>query len=585
MILPKDGLADNRNTDKIKYNPGFRNTQTDSEISVAPIGIDTEAYPNGRCFMIATSLGDVFKMSDFPNCLFSRKYRGKTFVAYNLKYDSGALLQCLPKSKLTALWKDGKTEQAGFRYRALGYKYLGISKGKNAIHFYDMLNFYECKLETAAATYLDEHKQDIDPKLFTRSYVRSHWQEIASYCVQDAVLVCKLAERLIHKLEAFGVYPKKLYSVAYVSYQYFKSKCFYVTVKRFWKRERELLQYALAAYNGGKFEVTKKGVDYYYEYDIVSAYPFQIANLLDISTANVEYSRRYEKDALYGFLLVRGRIDSVCFSPTVVKRRNVCCYPVGQIRRVVTKEEYEYLLSQNCDLSIEGAVWLRSRNRQYPYRREIHKLVKLKGEIKKKGDDFDYHTIKILLNSLYGKFVQLIKKGKRWEASACWNPIYAAIITANCRIEMCRMQKTYASIVAVHTDSVISTTPLPYNGHAKLGDFEYKREGQGVILGSGIYQIGKTVKFRGFEKKRDLFDLFKCNDKVAKVSVTRPHSWRLVMAMGWDTEKINLFETRPRKLKVNFDQKRMWYRDWQKFSDIPKRQVESVPLVNSKLLF
>ncbi len=569
----------------IKYSPGFTSHLKDIKKSVVTIGLDTEAHPDGSCFMIGTSKGDVYHLTDFPRCFFSRKYQGSVFVAYNLKYDSGALLQSLPKSKLLALWKDGKVEHDGFKYTSMGYKYLGISRKKHAVHIYDMLNFYETSLDAAAKQHLGEEKTDIDVKQFTRPWVKRNWNLISEYCIRDAVLCQRLSEKLIAHFEAFGVYPQKLYSTAYISYQYFRRKCFYITVKRFWKHDKSLLAYALAAYNGGKFEVTQKGVDYYYEYDIVSAYPYQIANLKDISTVRVEYSPKYKKDAIYGFLLVEGKISPGCNSPSVVRRGAVCTFPVGRIRRVVTKSEYEYLLSEGCDLTIKSAVWLLSKTKQYPYRSEILRLVSLKNQIKNKGDDFDYHTIKILLNSLYGKFVQLIKKDSHWQASACWNPIYAAIITANCRIEMCKMQKRFPTVIAVHTDSVLSTAPLPFNGSAKLGEFGYVREGKGVILGSGIYQIGETVKFRGFQKRDSLFDLFTCNASKIGIDVTRPHSWRLVCAMGWDTEKINLFETLPRKLKVNFDQKRLWFDDWKVFSDIPKRQVESVPLVNSKILF
>ena len=55
--------------------------------SVSVIGLDTEAYIDGKCFLVSTSEGDSFKPPEFPHCLFSRKYRGKVFVTYNLKYD------------------------------------------------------------------------------------------------------------------------------------------------------------------------------------------------------------------------------------------------------------------------------------------------------------------------------------------------------------------------------------------------------------------------------------------------------------------------------------------------------------------
>ncbi len=574
-----------KDIEHVKYfcPPYLRKSKKQS--SIQPIGFDTEADRQGRCFMIATSLGDVFRPERVPACFFSRKYRGQSFVCYNLKYDSGALVQRLSSAHLKELQVNDSTVESGYTYSAIANKCLTIRRGKNSVHIYDMLNFYSMSLSKACELYLDEMKIDISPDLFSEPFITSNFAEIAEYCVQDAILVEKLADLIIKRFESYGVYPQKLYSIAYISFQYFRTHTPYVIVKRFWEKERELLSMAMQSYNGGKFEVTRKGTGYFHEYDIVSAYPFEIRNLIDISWARVVRENKYRKNAIYGFLRVKMNIPVQVFSPSVVMRGTVNTYPVGNIERVITKSEYEYLVSQGVDISILDAYWIHVTNKQFPYRREIDKLSKLKDSFKQSGKELDYHTIKILLNSLYGKMVQLIDKKEYFQAGASWNPIYGAVITANVRIRVSSMQQTFPEVVAVHTDSVLSTAALPLETSSDLGAFEKKAEGEGVIIGSGIYQVGNKVKLRGIEKNLSLLELIQVCGKQLSIDCQHVYSWREVAFRGWDTFHINLFDTVPKKIEVNFDQKRLWIDDWKTWQDVVKHPVESVPLVNSSFLF
>lgn len=553
--------------------------------SIQVLGIDTEAYRTGKCFMVATSLGDVFSIKDFPACLFTRSYRGKKFVAYNLKYDSGAFLQHLSPTALKTLWKTTRCEYGGYRYRAIANKCLTIRKGHNTVTFYDAYNFYKMPLEAAAETYLGEHKLYEDVTRYTPQYVRYHYDDIGRYCIQDAILVARLMDVIIKRFERIGVYPQKLYSTAYVSYQYFRSTCPYVTVKKYWDKHREVLDYAMQGYNGGKFEVTEKGTGYYYEYDIVSAYPAEISNLVDISWARVVESSAYRKGAVYGFIKCHLKIPYGVFSPTVVPRGAVNTFPIGEYERVITKAEYEYLTAAGADIKIIKGYWLHIDNRQYPYRRQIKRLVALKQLYKANDEDLYYHTVKILMNSLYGKFVQLIASGDHYRASTCWNPIYGAVITAACRVKVTAEQQAHDSIIAVHTDSLISKEPLVIAPGNELGEFAYEGEGEGMILGSGIYQVGDKVAFRGFHTKLRLEELLRYNSAKAPVSVLRPFTWREVAFHGWDKKLINYFDDRERKITVNFDSKRLWLDDWQRWTDVQKRNVYSEPLIVCDALF
>ncbi|MBA7534495.1 hypothetical protein ES705_26743 [subsurface metagenome] len=183
------------------------------------------------------------------------------------------------------------------------------------------------------------------------------------------------------------------------------------------------------------------------------------------------------------------------------------------------------------------------------------------------------------MNSYYGKFIQLIEKGTYYNAGTTWNPIYGAVITSNVRIRMSRAQMDYPSIRAVHTDSVLSTTPIKISEPEHLGVFVPKGKGEGVILGAGIYQLGSKVKFRGLHGKVELMELLKGCGKTMSINYVHAYTWREIAHRGWETNKINLFETIPKNISVNFDQKRLWLDDWNTWKDVLKKPVESLPLM------
>lgn len=564
---------------RIIYRPPVYNRQTRHTKSIQPIGLDTEAYTDGRCFMICTSEGDVWTLRDIPAAFFSRDYRGRSFVCYNLKYDMGALLQVLPKRALQELREEGTVTHAGYQWTTLGNRALTIRRGKNSIHIYDVWPFFQTSLDKAARVFLGRGKMDQDVSEYTRPFVRRNRATIIDYCRRDAELARDLISVFLRTVEGFGVFPRKLYSPAHVSWTYFRTHCPYIHVKRFWALERDVLRYACAAYNGGKFEVTRKGPGSYHEYDISSAYPYEISNLIDIRAAKVDRSKAYRKDAAYSFYEVSAEIPMTLHSPVVVKHGPVCRFPVGSIRRVITKGEMEYLRRHKVKLRIHSAIHLMVDKIEHPYRAEIQRLTELKARYKREGDLLRYQTVKLFLNSFYGKMVQLIEKKGQLHAGAAWNPIYGAEITARCRIRVTELQQSYPEICAVHTDSILSTVPIDLPASGALGEWEHSVSGDGIILGTGIYQVGAKSRFRGFPTRRPLLDLIPQRGVFLNASRWTAASWREVAFRDLSTREINRFEERERKLRLSFDQKRLWLDDWKDFSEVRERQVESLPIV------
>ena len=59
------------------------------------------------------------------------------------------------------------------------------------------------------------------------------------------------------------------------------------------------------------------------------------------------------------------------------------------------------------------------------------------------------------------------------------------------------MQQIYSSVAAVHTDSILSTIPILGDLSDRLGSFTLQEQGQGLILGAGIYELGDTIGIPG----------------------------------------------------------------------------------------
>lgn len=573
------------NTSPIVYHPPKRRYAHPVGRNIAPMGIDTEADTEGRMFVTCLSDGTIITPDKWPYAMFDRAHRDRPYVAYNLKYDAGALLQHLPAGILDILRSTNRVYYESYTYKVIANKLLSIQKGKHYIVIYDIMQFYGGSLDHNAMTYLGEGKIDIETKRFTLPYIRNNWDEITRYCVRDADLTARLAHRFISQLNDWGMTVTKLYSTAWISYQWFASRCGHPTVKHFWYYNRRVLDYAMAAYNGGKFEVTTKGTSYLYEYDIVSAYPHSIANLLDLHHCGVRWSKHVTDGAAYAFIDCTMDIPLSLPSPVAIKRGGVNTYPAGTIRKTITLAEYNYLTTNGADVTIHDACWIIPDREVYLYRDEILRLVALKQQYKH-GDQLAYHTVKILLNSLYGKFVQLIEQSdSTWRAGSSWNPIYGSVITADTRVRISDMQRKYPSVWAVHTDSLISDQPLPYEPSNTLGDMSYEIEGPGVIVGTGIYQIGYHTAIRGVRSNASLYSLRKTHGRYADMSRSQPLSWRQTLQRNMDTDHINRWIDHQKHMRVDMDSKRVWLDDWTSWHEVTQRTVESIPYIYSSLWY
>jgi hypothetical protein len=464
----------------------------------------------------------------------------------------------------------------------LPHKHLAVTMGSLRRDFWDISQFYHSSLDKAAKTYLHERKIHVGRKDFYPTYVRRHWKMLRNYCVRDAQLTARLADYFKEKLNEFGVEVHSLYSPASLAFHFFSERIGgVVDIWDVWQQNPDAVRFAHESYQGGKFECVKRGAFRGFEYDIVSAYPFQMRNLIDIRGAQWVRSRDLV-DAPYSWLFVTIRHRDTGVPPCHgLLLEGVRVYSMGDYQAYITRQEYEYLTERGIDVRIHDG-WHCVPNRiRYPYRDSVDYLFGLKD--KYKGvDKMLYSICKLMMNSYYGRmanvngrhepaedFPDLVsdKYGEVTvnEAGAAWNPFYASMITANTRIMVSKLQEHLGEdCLAVHTDSVICTKPLPDSMLSpQLGGLDLALKGEGLLVMSGLYDFGGHTACRGTEMKKGFSwtGLLSSKPMGYKYSYpqTRVVSW--TQAAIWQRfEDINLFESAPKVIDINADVKRNWLR-------------------------
>lgn len=531
------------------------------------IGLDSEAYDTGEPFLFCLSDGVSCHSKEIFDILFADRYEGKKFVVFNLKYEEGALLYYLPRENLEELRVKGKTTYEKYKINVISRKEFRISNGHRSRAIYDIMPYYASSLDNAAQKYLGKSKIKIKTKKFTPEYVARNIKKITEYCQEDSILTKQLADLFLDTLAKMGLFPRKLISTGYISAQHF-SRIHDSSCRALYERSPKLIEYAFKSYAGGKFEVYKRGFGNFYEYDINSAYPYQIANLYNLTNCEIVEDKEYRADADYGWL--NCNLFVTCpYSPVPFKLGNINLFPQGRFNKIIGKKSYEYLIRRGCDIEIIDAVWIYTDHKK-PYKKEIERLYRKKN-LYKHNDEMKYLLIKILMNSLYGKFAAITPIWRDKDnsihhmAGQLFNPMYADIITEGTRLEVCEVCDKYDTVVAVHTDSVISTEKLPLKLSDKLGEWDFKTEGAGVIVGSGIYQIGEKIAFRGFNKTFDLCDMI-LSTKKQKIEIkqTLVRSWKLAL---FQHDDINKFTDDEKILDLNFDNKRIWDKNFPRYKN------------------
>lgn len=578
-------------------------------------GADTETYKGyARIFTFddnehhkkiwdITSEEDMYKVFKW----LTENKAGRVIYFFNVDYDVRAMLKWLPVEYIQQIAAFNQCEYRDLEFSYMQGKWFTIrdKKRKRIARLFDLWQFYNTSLESAAIRFLDGQEKRKD--LLTEANISiENLQEVdflnplfRQYAIEDAYVTRLLGERFHNFLKTWDIQTNRPYSKATISglmlNKWLHGKCNLAP-----KLVQEAQWYS---YHGGRFECFKRG--YFkdaYEYDINSAYPKILADL--------EYPHHIWKrttdpdwDSSYGFAYIKANINEKIISPFMQlshTKVNIC--PNGKFEGWVTYPELE-LLDSNTYIIIDGYEQKKTGDKPYT---PIYDLYKERKELKQLGNPQEL-IIKIILNAQYGKQMQLtpdyefidvwdsershediydaflIKDGKMflrkvngYKTGRLYNMAIASYITAKTRVQLWKAaKKNENDIIAFATDAIFSKKKLNLKESSELGDWKLEGQGNLAMVGSGVYQFNDQVKFRGFSRKCNLMEMLE--NQVLKVSIKRP--FKLKEAVKQDRiDEMNVFLPIEKELNINFDKKRVWDRDFIDTHDVLNSQIDSIPL-------
>ncbi len=565
---------------------------------------DTETF-EGKCKLLADSKGNYILNPTFRKAInFLWQYSNKNFYRcfWNIDFDISSILKLwnnIPKIK--DLIHGKKVEYRDLIFYYIRPRMFQISKGHKTIYFVDLFNMYHLGLEKASSKYLNEHKIDtIDGnKLNTDlTYWDDNISDIIKYCKKDAKLTAKLGDFLMSNVnKSILEMPKFFTSHASLSKQYFR---FNSKIPQLKYVPTNILDIAFQCYYGGRFEILKRG--YFkdlYHYDINSAYPTIIRDLPSLKYGKWHKVKEISKKEKIGYYKVFLNIKEKIISPLPIRTKGIVIFPNGVYDVWITWYEAD-LLRKSITKLYYGYEYTPNKHEYYPFKIPMDALYREKTKYKN-NDHVFYWLYKLTMNAIYGCFVERhLKLDDIITSGMLFNSVYGSTITAKTRHTLLKSinKKDYKHIVAFHTDSIISTKPLDLKISDNIGDWTLEQHDKGVILMSGIYQIGEIseknpAKRRGFSGSK-VFDWI----KLMKGYWNKDHIWikgyldqlyiktpyTKVMKIAeclrrYNTlEKVNSFIKTSRKLYINGDRKRRWDRNFRDCFDLLHSNINSKPL-------
>lgn len=640
---------------------------------------------------VEESGGKILDSEEVWDYLTHKRARSALNMWYNLDFDADVILKSQLNSDQLAVLKvnnrvtepleamENDDVEAIWDITYIPTKFLKIKDqhGHNYTH-YDASQFFFSSLESAADEWLDAHKlsDTVETGLFgsndsdrlrevvegsdvaewsdlpvspgdewtidhAKDYIERNYSEIKKYARKDAELVRDLWCEAVAVGEEIGIPMGRPFSTGYLGESYLNEHLY----EKPGIGPYEMAKFAWESYAGGRFEVIKRGdIGRVAGPDINSAYPAVISTLPDPKTLQWEYVEyptvEKLKSADYGFVRATVSTDeSRPIQPFAVKDTSddILKYPALRDHDLTCLKEIFVNAWENdylTDYEVKEA-WIGHANSgtDYPFS-FVEDLYAERQQAKAAGKSKLELLLKIVLNSMYGKFCQTTPKREKltgarelephenfvptlslpdyirteyengfveWlEAGAWFNPFLAAYTTGMTRLQLHQSILEHGleeDTVMLATDCLMIEQPaFDQSGFREakvkdgLGNWDYDYEGHAFVVGAGIYQVDRTdkdetkVQTRGFREAdlgagglREAAE--KANGHI-NIESYRPKSLGEAIWLGQDVSDVGAFTENERSLNADMDSKRQWHTE-ASFDNLLDGVQESEPQILS----
>lgn len=346
--------------------------------------------------------------------------------------------------------------------------YAFFRSGNTFIYFLDLQNFFSGSLAKMAKDLnLETMKVERPEGLGERKFLKTD-KKFCEYALSDSLICLEAAERLMLMHEEFDI-PVAT-SSANFSEKVFRRDFIPEGKKYIFPDNFECLRLAELSYHGGKngyYLDNPAFVRNCYEYDFNSAYPFAMYNIPSFIAGKYEKVDRFT-EGFVGIYQAIGKLNPCKFGVLYNSEFNYFRYsePLDVRVFVNSYELQEAINSGEFKLQeVKGYIW-KPETTESPLKEYSRYFWEKKNATPK--SDLRYQFYKLLLNSLYGKWIQRnpVKRAKyvyssgqlelfkkQQQAGGLYHPFIASLITGNTRARLHQAEHRFNAIES-STDSV-----------------------------------------------------------------------------------------------------------------------------------
>lgn len=468
------------------------------------------------------------------------------FFAHNLEFDLGVLFSNLISFymdnvdfKKSLVTKNGNSVKIIFPNPTYMRYSLKRSKYKRdiPIYFVDTFKFFMMGLDKVAKLLdLPVRKLERPEYLGERKPNESEFAYFRKYSLIDSEAVYYLGKEIMKFHKLYDVDPKMTVSPASLSKKVFFRR--FLKNKVYLPKSKEAVYFALKSYWGGRTEAFCGGTEDIKVYDYNSFYPYAMHKIFIPVEANAwKFTRDFNSE--FGFYRIKGEMPFMKVSPLPVKNQRLM-FPVGNFDVTVTGFEAKHILKYAKNTKIMQGYYYNGQE-DYSFNEYVDHFYREKENIDRKKDPTGYIRTKLLLNSLYGKTIELNESyqyyhaltssgtpnpyGKRIQTGGFFNPPVASWITGFCRAKLFEeMKKHEESIMYCDTDSLgVQADDYDVKTGTRLGKLKLEGSGRGTIVREKVYiisgEVNKIAK-HGFWGNDDQFKAY-INDSMERYRVKR----------------------------------------------------------------
>lgn len=428
--------------------------------------------------------------------------RKPIYVWFAFDYDVNMILGDIPLKGVNSIEELRQTNTIrwrGYRITYIRRKIFRIARGNRRHTSYDIWGFFQGNFENSLQKWGIESSDLITAGKASRSgFNRWTLARIKAYNAEELDRLALLAEKLREAVAPLELPIQSWHGPAALAGAWLQKNHAKTWISR---TPDELEDIAKRAYFGGRIDVSGYGiVEPVYHYDIVSAYPSAIRTLPDLTKLTWRYVNKRtlpETGKIY-VAQISWNIPPTNWGvlPWRDKRGSILWPLTGEGWYWNYEVEAAYRKFGKSNFRCNG-YFIADGHYDYPFKKLVEEAFRYRAELKRQNHP-SHVAVKLVLNSLYGKFAQTVGSARYY------SPIWAGLITSKTRSQL--LTAITDDVVCVMTDSIWSRKPLPLTLGEGLGEWESQDESKLWLAEAGLYEAEKPdgtpfVWQRGFDKR------------------------------------------------------------------------------------